>query len=109
MLDNNNKNKNVYTKNMLENDIADECGEDVKLVHAFYAALEKRIADILSTATPDADIVIRLFDGITLNSTYMPKTTKVNNLSGKTITVPEKIKPKANITRYYADKINRCD
>lgn len=97
--------KHTYTKDMLIRSIADTCHKDMGTVRIFYNALEENVAKLLSSATSDADISIRLFEGITLGSTFVPEKTKVNNLTGKFITATSKIKPKANITRSYRDKL----
>ena len=54
----------------------------------------------------DHDVIIKLFEGISLEGTYVPEKTKVNNLTGKEIKVASKIKPKVNITRSFCDKLN---
>lgn len=99
------KTKVTYTKDMLIKRISNECHIDPKTVRKIYNALEDDIVDILSDANMDTDVVIRLFEGITLNSTFVPEENKINNLTGELITSKSKIRPKANITRYYRDKI----
>lgn len=99
------KTKVVYTKDMIIKCIADRCDKDLKTVRAIYNTLEKNIAEYLSSADLDKDISIRLFEGITIDSTFVPEKTKVNNLTGNVITSSSKIKPKANITRSYREKI----
>jgi hypothetical protein len=100
------KTKLTYTKNMLIKNIAMMSGNDVEVVRTIYNALEDDIAHLLSLASPDTDVSLRLFEGITLNSTFVPEKTKVNNLTGEEIVASSRIKPKANITRYYCDKIS---
>lgn len=97
--------KNTYTKDMLIRNIAEKCNKDINAVRTFYHTLEETIAKLLSSANPNTDITIRLFEGITIDSTFIPEKTKVNNLTGKVITSKSKIKPKANITRNYRDKL----
>lgn len=97
--------KHTYTKDMLIRSIADACHKDMSTVRGIYNALEENVAKLLSSATPDADVSIRLFEGITIDSTFVPEKTKVNNLTGKVITSASKIKPKANITRSYRNKL----
>lgn len=99
------KTKHTYTKDMLIRSIADVCHKDIGTIRIFYNALEENVAKILSSATSDNDISIRLFEGITLDSTFIPEKTKVNNLTGNVITSSSKIKPKANITRSYRSKL----
>lgn len=97
--------KNTYTKDMLIRKISDVCDKDLTTIRTIYNALEEITASLLSSANPNTDISIRLFEGITLDSTYVPEKTKVNNLTGKTIVTTSKIKPKANITRTYCNKL----
>lgn len=97
--------KNTYTKEMIIRNISHKCGKEIKLVRDIYNALEYEIEHLLSSADPDTDIVLRLFEGISISSTFIPEQTKVNNLTGKMITSSSKIKPKANITRRYCEKI----
>jgi hypothetical protein len=116
------KMKNTYTKEMLIKSIAEKCGkklsniridkedklrsgEEISIVRAIYNILEESIADILSSANSNTDVSIRLFEGITIDSTFIPEKTKLNNLTGKLITSASKIKPKANITRNYRNKL----
>ena len=97
--------KHTYTKDMLIRNIADACHKDMSTVRIIYNALEENVANLLSSASSEADVSIRLFEGITLDSTFVPEKTKVNNLTGKVITSASKIKPKANITRNYRNKL----
>ena len=104
-MEDNNKIKTTYTKDMLIKRISKECGENPRVVRDIYNALEEDMARLLSCANEDVDISIRLFEGITLGSTFVPEKAKLNNLTGETIMTLEKIKPKAHITRNYCEKI----
>ena len=75
-------------------------------VKDIYNALEKNIFDILSSVKENGDISIRLFEGISLDGTYIPEKTKQNNLTGEVNFVDSKIKPKFTITRSYCEKLN---
>ena len=106
MKNNTNENgKTTYTKDMLIRKISNICGKDINSIRTMYNALEDTLANLLSLAKQDNDISVRLFEGITIDSTYIPEKTKVNNLTGKIITTTSKIKPKANITRTYCNKL----
>ncbi len=102
------KNKITYTKENLIKNIAEASGKNMGTVRAVYNELENIIAECLSSASIDTDISIRLFEGITIDSTFIPEKTKVNNLTGQIITTTKKIKPKANITRNYCEKLSAC-
>ena len=99
------KTKNTYTKEKLIKELSKDCNINIKTVRDVYNALEEKIADILSSVKPNVDVSIRLFEGITIDGSFVPEKTKVNNLTGKVITSKSKIKPKANITRYYIEKL----
>lgn len=99
------KTKNTYTKETLIKNIAEISRENVHTVRVIYNTLEHIIAKLLSSANCDTDVSLRLFEGISIDSTFIPEKTKTNNLTGNIITTTSKIKPKANITRYYCDKL----
>ena len=102
------KTKVTYTKDMLIKNIAEASGKNVSIVRAVYNGLEDLIAEYLSSASHNTDVTIRLFEGITIDSTFIPEKIKVNNLTGQVITTTKKIRPKANITRNYCEKLSAC-
>ena len=71
-----------------------------------YGLLEDMIFNILSSADKKQDVCIRLFEGISLDGTYVSEKTKKNNLTREINLVESKIKPKFNITRSYCEKLN---
>lgn len=99
-------NKIKITKESLIKDIANQTNKKVSDVKDIYNALEKNIFDILSSVKENGDISIRLFEGISLDGTYIPEKTKQNNLTGEVNLVDSKIKPKFTITRSYCEKLN---
>lgn len=101
-----NKNLNIYTRSMIIRNIAKNCKRDKAAVREIYEELEKNIADILAKADEDNDVLIKLFDGISVESTYLPEKEKLNNLTGETIITKDRIKPKFNITRTYREKLS---
>lgn len=105
---NNEKTKTTYTKDMLVKKIAGETQLGLRTVKEVYSALEENIFEILSSTNQDTDVSIRLFEGIVIDGTFIPEKTKVNNLTGETILTSSKIKPKANITRNYCEKLTSC-
>lgn len=71
-----------------------------------YGLLEDIIFNYLSSVDKKQDVCIRLFEGISLDGTYVSEKTKKNNLTGEVSLVESKIKPKFNITRSYCEKLN---
>lgn len=101
------------TKENIITSIAKSEKEDITTVRNIYNAIEKKVFESLSAATPDnnADnpIVVRLFEGINIKGIYLPERKKKMNLysnSDEVITVKSGVNIKANITRSYKDKIN---
>lgn len=94
------------TKEVLIKDIAKQTNNNIGDVKDIYNALEKTIFDALSSVNINGNITIKLFEGISLDGTYIPEKTKKNNLTGEVGFVESKIKPKFNITRSYCEKLN---
>lgn len=69
--------------------------------------LEKNVFDMLSSASKDAVVQVRLFDGLIIESKYSESKTKRNNITGETITVPERLNVSGKITRLLKKKINQ--
>lgn len=76
------------------------------VIKSIYNLLEDIIFDTISSVDKKQDVCIRLFEGISLDGTYIPEKTKKNNLNGEVSFVESKIKPKFNITRSYCEKLN---
>ena len=100
------KNQIRFTKENLIKDISKQTNNNISDVKEIYNALENLVFDILSSVDENRDVDIRLFEGISLDGTYVPAKEKKNNLTGKTSFVESKIKPKFNITRSYVEKLN---
>ena len=76
-------------------------------VSAVLNCLEKNVSDMLSSASKDADVQVKLFDGLILESKYKPTKEKKDNFTGKTIIVPERLNVSGRITRLFEKKINQ--
>lgn len=94
------------TKENLIKEIAKQVKQSVSDTKDFYNALEDIIFSMLSSVNKEQDVCIKLFEGISLDGTYVPEKTKTNNLTGETNLVSSKIKPKFNITKSYCKKLN---
>ena len=101
------KEKITITKENLIKDAAKQTNNSITNVKSIYNALENIIFNTLSSVDINGDISIRLFEGISLDGTYIPEKTKKNNLTGEVNLVESKIKPKFNITRSYCEKLNK--
>lgn len=96
----------VVKKENLIREVAKQTNNNISDVKLIYNALENIIFNALSSVDENEDICIRLFEGISLDGTYIPEKTKKNNLTGEVNLVESKIKPKFNITRSYCEKLN---
>ena len=106
MLEGNDKCIDTYTKDILIKNVARKSKLTIDEVKEAVHLLEDEIFEILSTTSESKDVSIRLFEGITIDATFVPSKVKINNLTGKEIEVPGKIKPKVNVTRYYVNSLN---
>ena len=97
--------KTTYTKDDLIRIVSRTIERDTNLVKSAYNALEKSVFQLLASADKTNDISVRLFEGISLDSKFIPEKTKINNLTGKIIITSSKIKPNVNITRSYINKL----
>ena len=99
------KNKVTYTKDKFIKDIAARSDMDVADVKQMYAEFENVLTGYLSEADMETDIVVKMFEGFSMVSTFCPETTKKNNFTGEEMVVASKIKPKAKFTRTYHDRL----
>lgn len=102
---NNDKPKTVYTKAQIIKMVARSIRLRKSLVEDVFDGIEQEIAKLLASANEGSDVSLRLFEGITIDSEFIPPKEKVNNLTGDKITTLAKIKAKANITRHYCGKL----
>ena len=96
----------TITKENIIKDVAKRTKQSILNTKDFYNALESAIFDMLKSVNEEQDIHIKLFEGISLDGTYIPEKMKTNNLTGETNLVSSKTKPKFNITRSYIEKLN---
>ena len=99
------KNHVVFTKDRMIKKISAKTGRSFDTVRKFYNALEDSLAEVLSSADENTDVTIKLCEGFTIDSKFVPEKEKLNNLTGKLIKTKEKIKCKANVTRNYCEKL----
>lgn len=99
------KNHVVFTKERMVKKISAKTGKSFDHVRKIYNALEESLMDVLSGADKDTDVTVKLCEGISINSEYMPEKDKLNNLTGKKIKTKEKIKCKASVTQNYCEKL----
>lgn len=104
-----NRNKNIEKINQtkLIEKICDVTAIPHNQVSAVLSSLEKNVSDMLSSASQDKDVRIKLFDGLILESRHSEPKTKRNNITGETITVPERLNVSGRITRLFENKINQ--
>jgi hypothetical protein len=78
------------------------------LVREVYNELEKQIFKNLSSIKSGDDeqtVLIRLFEGITIEGIYIPEQEKKLNFCNDTVVIKESIKIKPRITQRYREKI----
>ena len=103
----NEKNTIRITKRPLVQEIAESTGYRDSMVTKVIDSLSDVITKYLVQATPNKDVSINICGGIFVDSKYELEKETVNCLTGKKITVPNRIKVKARRTLSYQEKINR--
>lgn len=73
MMNSKGKKLKTYNKMILIRDIAKRCKRSQATVRQIYDALEDGVAVLLSSAKPNTDISLRLFEGITISSEHIPE------------------------------------
>ena len=89
--------------------ISAKTGKSFDTIRKFYNALEDSLYDVLSSANENTDVTVKLCEGISIDSKFVPEKEKMNNLTGEKIKTKEKIKCKANVTRNYCEKLTACN
>lgn len=100
------KNKMVYSKSEIVDNVARCCRVRLNVVEKVFAEIEYFIMERLSDADGSNDVVLKLFDGMSLSASFVPEKEKLNNLTGETITTTSKIAIKANVTKTYKNKVS---
>lgn len=92
------------TRDKLVREVSKASSLSIAKTKSVFNNIEDVVTDHLSEADQNTDVVIRVFDGLNIMSTYQPEST--HNFLGKDIVVSQRIKPKAVLTRHYVDRIN---
>ena len=100
----------VVTQKDLSEQIADAyLGKySVEDIREILKNLEFFVTDNLLHSRKGKPVQIRLFYGLQLNAECIPEHKKIPNWSerGIAITIPEQIKVKAKVTKYFCNKLN---
>lgn len=70
-----------------------------------YEALESVLFEKIGLADENTSVIVNLFEGLKVKSTYDPPKEKKNNLTGEVIKTIGKIKPKALFTKNFCKKL----
>lgn len=100
------KDKLVYNKEMVIEKISESTNIKKEYVRLMYNSFETTVGKLLASTDMFTDVNVKIFDGLVLESKFLPKGTKINNLTGKEIEVQNRAKLKANITNHYKEKIS---
>ena len=104
---NSNKNIEKINQTKLIEKICDVTAIPSNQISTVLNCLEKNVSDILSSASQDRDVQVKLFDGLIIESKHSEPKTKRNNITGETIIVPERLNVSGRITRLFEKKINQ--
>lgn len=85
--------------------IADREDMNVATVRNVFKSAEKIIFDHLSSTTPSENVVIKLLNGISLERKYVGKKTYTKGMF-KNVDCLEHVNIKANLSKYYNNRVN---
>lgn len=83
--------------------------DTAEITKEIYEKIENTVFDILSDVKnyqKDSSVIIRLFEGISIEGIYKPERTDTFNFTGEEIVLKESIKVKPHISRRYNEKVN---
>ena len=96
----------VLHKEELVRQVAKRCHMTMADTRKFYDTFESVIFENLKNTTKSDDMVIKVFDGLKLESKYHEEKVMVHPTTHEEIVVPEKIWAKAKVSRHYNRKLN---
>lgn len=98
-----------FTREDIIKQVAKDSYTSQATVRSILDSLEQRIFDNLSLTSEEyPNIIIRLFEGINFETTFVPEKLMKNNLTGKDIKAKSKIKLKVNVSRTYGEKLSEA-
>lgn len=95
----------TITEDMLIRQIAENLGCDVATIRKLWKAAEDTIFNYLTSPISEQNQVIKLYTGIRLERTYIPKRT-ISKGMFQEMDCREHVLIKACISKYYNQKIN---
>lgn len=93
----------IVTQENLVKQIADKENINVTTVRTVFKSTEDIIFNHLASATASQNIIIKLLDGLSLESNYIPER-EIHTYDN--IVCKSRIRAKAKVTRYYNRKLN---
>lgn len=97
--------QNIITQEQLIKDVARSEGIHIAAVRSIFKAVEDYVTDYLSSTTPTDSYLIKLLNGVTIESKYVPERI-INKGMFENLKCSEKIKISSNVSRCYEEKIN---
>lgn len=95
----------VITQEELIQEIAENENIDIGTVRNIFKSAENMVFSHLSSATSSEGIIIKILNGLSLESEFIPKH-QINKGIFQNHDCPERIKVKSSITKYYNKKLN---
>lgn len=96
----------IITRDNFIRQIAEKEEVDTAAVRRIFQSAEDILSGCLTSASPAEPVVIRLFNGISIERKYIAKKTYSKGMF-QDMVCPEHVNIKANISRYYNGQVNR--
>ena len=95
-----------FTQENIVKEIARREGLNTSTIRKILKATENIVFEKLSSAKPDENILIKIFSGFSITRSYYPKR-KYSKGMFTNYQTSEKVKVKADISKYYNSCVNR--
>lgn len=97
----------VITQEQLIKEIANREGENVASVRDIITGMENLIYAYLSSATPTEDVTVKILNGVSITSKYVPGGESINPKTQEKIMIKPRIWSFPRVTWYYNNKLNQ--
>lgn len=95
----------IITQDTIIKQIAEKEDVDVATVRQVFKSAEDIIFDYLSSIAPSEAITIKLLKGLSIDRKYI-KEKKYSKGMFQNINCPEHVRHRANISKYFTNKVN---
>ena len=95
----------IVTHESFLSQIAEREGLDIGFLRRIFKSAESLLFEYLSSVLPSEEVTVKLFNGISVKRTYLPKQAYTKGMF-QNISCQERVKAKASLSKYYNGQVN---